>query len=112
MSPSFHNFSFFHYHDLVGMFYGAQPVCYHYDRSSMKKFFKIPHNHGFIVGIQRIGGLIEEQQMRVFVNGSRNEYALFLPLTNAITFGANFGMITQRNRLDKRVNIGRMRCPV
>lgn len=65
--------------DLIGIAHGAQPMCDHQDRSAMAEFSEVLHDHPLVAGIERAGRFVEEQEIRILVDRSRNEHALGLP---------------------------------
>jgi len=54
----------------------------------MEKFFKVMHDHQFIVGIQCIGRFIKENERGIFVHGPGDKNTLFLSLAQTMTFVA------------------------
>src|SRR5690606_11089266 len=105
MITTLYNYSFFHYHNLVGIFDCAQPMSYHNDRPSFKKLLQVFKDDCLIVGFKRISCFIKEQQRRIFVNGPGYEYSLFLSLAYTITFRPYFCMVSQRQGFDEVMNI-------
>ncbi len=56
---------------------------------------------------RRRGGLVEKEVGWVFVHGPRNQNPLFLPLTDTVALGPDFGVQTQWQRLDQVHDVGR-----
>ncbi len=81
--------SLFQHHDLVGPADGAEAVGDHHHRAAFEKVVQVFEDDAFVVGIEGIGGLVEEDESRVFVNGTGDEHALPLPLADAVAAGAD-----------------------
>ena len=77
--PFLRHFSVVEHDDLVGMAHGAEPVGHDKDGLSPVEFLEILHDDAFIVGVQRIGGFVKEDEFRILVNGPGNEDALRCP---------------------------------
>ena len=68
------------HHNLVGILDRTQAVSDHHHGTSVEELLQILHDGALVVGIQSVGGLIEEQEIGVLVNGSCNKNTLPLPL--------------------------------
>lgn len=60
MVAGLHYTSFIQHYNLVGIFYGAEPVGYHYDCPSFIELIQILDYSSFVFGIQGISGFIQE----------------------------------------------------
>jgi hypothetical protein len=64
--------------DLVGVAHRAEPVCDYHDRAAAVEILEVLHDDALVVRIERAGGFVEEQIVRVLVNGARDQHALTL----------------------------------
>ena len=60
MITCLHYTSFIQHDNLVGIFYGAEPVGYHHDCSSLIELIQILDYGAFVLGIQGIGGFVQK----------------------------------------------------
>ena len=51
------------------------------------------HNLLLIIGVQGIRSLIEKEEFRILIDGTGNQDALPLPLTDTISLHTDFGVI-------------------
>ena len=70
--------AFFQYHDAVGVSDGAQSVGDHNGGTIGQYLIQVFLNGPFRLSIQRAGGLVEDQDGRIVVNGPCDSYPLFL----------------------------------
>ena len=66
---------------------------HHYRCPAFKKALQVIHDDALVVGIQCVGGLVEEDEFRTLVHGTGDEYALFLSLAQSVPFLANPGVV-------------------
>ena len=98
MVAALHNLSLVHHDDLVGILYGTQAMRADHHRTSFVETMQIVHDVGFIGGIERIGRLVEENILRILVDGTGYQDALPLSLAHPLALHADDGVIAQRKR--------------
>ena len=79
MRTGFRYPSAFEHDNPVGMLDGAQAMCYHNDCLAFIKFRQILYDRSFVIRIQRIRSLIQEDERRVLVHHSRDQDTLSAP---------------------------------
>ena len=84
MVAALHNLSLVHHDDLVGILYGTQAMRTDHHRTSFVETMQIVHDVGFIGGIERIGRLVEENILRILVDGTGYQDALPLSLAHPL----------------------------
>ncbi len=97
---AFHHFPAFEHDYVVGISYGRKPVGHHHDGASAIKFREVFDYAAFVAGVEGVGGLVEEYEVGVAVDGASYEYALLLPLAEAVAFGSYFGVVLQGQSRD------------
>ena len=58
---------------------------HHDHRFPFVELRQVLYNYPLVVGIQRIGGFVQKDVLRILVDGLGNQYPLFLPLTQTHT---------------------------
>ena len=64
--------------DLVGFDHGREPVGDHQCRAAAAHFAQVGLNLSLRLGVERRGGLVEQQDRGRLQNGARDGYPLFL----------------------------------
>src|SRR5690606_27656021 len=75
---TFHDTGAIQRDNLVSIAHGAQPMSDDQYRSSEEKGFKVLHDLTLVSSVERAGGFIKKQILRVFVNGASDKYSLAL----------------------------------
>ena len=78
---------------------------HHYRCPSFEEALQVLHDDALVVGIQCVGGFVEEDEFRVLVHGAGDEYALFLSLAQSVPFLAYPGVVSQWQSLDESVYV-------
>ena len=97
----FRHLSFVQYHYFIGILYRTQPMSYHYYRFPPIKFVQMLHDFLFVIGIQCVCCLVEEEELRILIHRPCYQQPLSLPLTDAVSLHADFCIVAQRQRVDK-----------
>ena len=83
MSTEFFNLSFIYYHNLICIPNRAKTMSNYNNCSVLKCGIQRCNNLLFINSVKRVGGFIEEQIMRITIQSSCDEQALFLSAAKA-----------------------------
>lgn len=94
MRSGFRYPSLFYYYNPVGIPYGAESVRHYYRCPSFEEALQVLHDDTLVVGVQRIGGFVKEDKLRILIYGTGDEDALFLPLAQPVSFLPYFGVIS------------------
>ena len=97
----FCDFAFFQDNNLVGVSYGAEPVCHDDYRLVLEEQVQVVLYGLFVVGVERVGGFVKEQIVRVAVDGACYQQALLLPLAQSLSGVAYFRVVFQRQRFNE-----------
>ena len=65
--PFFRHLSLVQYHNLVRMLHRTQAVRHDYHRLSSVEFVQMLHDFLFVVGIQCVCRLVEEEELRILI---------------------------------------------
>ena len=84
----------------VGVTDGRETVGHDHHRASAVELRQVLHNRPLVPGIQGVGRLVEEDEVRVAVDRPRYEYALPLSLAQANPVAPDLRVVLQRQRLD------------
>ena len=79
---------------------------HHDHRFPFVELRQVLYNYPLVVGIQRIGGFVQKDVLRILVDGSGNQYPLFLPLTQTHTVLPYQSVVFQGEAHDVVVYIG------
>ena len=71
-------------------------MCDDYDGLVLEELVEILHNDLLVVGVQRVGRLVEEEVRRVLVRRAGNQYPLFLPGAKAVAVNTDLRVVAQR----------------
>ena len=96
VSACFHHLAVVEHHYLMRMAHGAEAMGYHHHRLAVIEAVEILHDGTFAVGIERIGGFVEENVLRIAIYGACYEYALLLPHTQTGAIAAYASVVFQR----------------
>ena len=108
MISDFRNASFVHHDNLVGILHGAEAVRHHHYGASQIEVVQVLHDHALVFGIEGIGGFVQEDVLRILVDGAGYEDALFLSLAQpypvrpylcAVAQGQSFGKVPDIGQL-------------
>lgn len=102
----FHHAPFVEDDDVVGVNDGAQAVGYDEDGLAAVEGTEIFHNDALVVGIEAVGGFVEENELRVFVDGAGDEDPLSLSGTHTAALHADFRVVAERQRFHKFLHVG------
>ena len=81
---------------------------HYYNRFPFEELLQVVHNHTFIVGVERVGGLIEEKVFGILVHGTCNEDTLALTLADTLALGANLRIVAQGQFGNHLLDVGNM----
>lgn len=81
MLPALNDFSLFKNNDVISVAHGAEAMSYYDNSLAVIEACKIFNDSAFVIGIEGVGCLIEEDIRRIFVYSPCYENTLFLSLT-------------------------------
>ena len=83
-------------HDLVGILYGTQAMSNNHNRLALIELIQVFHDITLIVGIKRVGCLVQEDIVWVLINSPCYQDALLLSLAQSYAITPNLGVELQR----------------
>ena len=107
---SFNDASFVHHTNLVGIFDGAQAVCYGHGGARFHESFEGILHQTFALGVEGRCGLVEDEDGWVFKDGSCYAHTLSLSARQTSASIANVGVVALFCLHDKVVRIGNACC--
>lgn len=109
MRALFHDVSSVKDYDIVRVPYRAEPVR-HNDYCLVKKqAVEVLHYRTLIVSVQRVGRLVEKQELCVLVCCTRYQNPLLLPGAKTVTVYTDFRVVSEWQALDPFPDIGHFR---
>ena len=93
------------YHDVVGIAYRAQPVRHDHHRTSLIELMQMRHDLFFVVCVQGIRRLVQEDILRILIHRTGYQDALPLSLAHPVALHADFRVIAQRQGFDEVADI-------
>ena len=103
---------FFQHDYLVGVPHRAEPVG-HYDHSpALEEFAQIVHYCPLVAGVERVGGLVEEDESGVLVDGPGYKQALLLPRAEPVAVVAYLRVVAKGQAFYEIPYVGSLRGPV
>ena len=85
MCPDLYNFPFVQNNYLVCITDSGKAVCYHNHRFTFIEIRQTFSNDSFVVCIEGIGSFVQKYEHRILIDYPRNQNALSLPLTDALS---------------------------
>ena len=79
---------------------------HHHDRLVLEEPVEALHDRAFVVRVQRVGRLVEEEVLRILVGGPRDQKPLFLPDAQSVSVGTDLRVVAQGQFVDEGVDVG------
>lgn len=77
------------YHDVVGTLHRREPVRDDDDGLSLEQPLQPLHDRPLVVGIERIGRLVEKEVFGILVGGAGDQQPLLLPRAQPVSVGTD-----------------------
>ena len=100
-----HDLALPHHQDLVGVPHRAQSMRGHHHRLAVVEIIQVVHDLRLVGGVEGVRRLVEEDVLRVLVDGSGDEQSLSLPLAHAASLHADSGVVAQRHLADETIGV-------
>ena len=105
MRTLFDDASVVQYDDFVGIADRREAVRHHHDRLVLEEPVEALHDRAFVVRVQRVGRLVEEEVLRILVGGPRDQKPLFLPDAQSVSVGTDLRVVAQGQFVDEGVDV-------
>src|SRR5688572_4451444 len=91
---------------LIGIAHGAEPVGDNQHGAPFAELSQIFHDDPLISGVQRTCGLVEEQELRILVDGASDQDTLALAAAQRHTSRSQPGVVAERQGFDEVAQVG------
>ena len=100
MVANLHDLTLVHHHYLVRMADGAEPVGNHHHRTVLEDRLQRVHDFLLVDGVQRVGRLVQEQELRIPVQRPGYQQPLLLPAAQPPAVFPYLGIKPLGHRMD------------
>lgn len=101
-----HDAAVVEHHDVVGVAYRRETVGHRHHRAATAETRQRVGNLPLVDGVERVGCLVKENDLRVLVDRARYQYALLLPAAKSRAVRADLGVVFQRQRHHEIMDAG------